>query len=58
MFDMSTSIRDKNPLETPDLIKTEQSDSLTTPLSSSSLLTNPKQKLTAQFKRAITMIKQ
>ncbi|CAF4096888.1 unnamed protein product, partial [Rotaria magnacalcarata] len=56
MFDVSTSIRDKNPLETPDLIKAEHSDSLATPLSS--LLTNPKQKLAAQFKRAITMIKQ
>ncbi|CAF4493895.1 unnamed protein product [Rotaria sp. Silwood1] len=56
MFDMSTSIRDKNPLETSDLMKSDQSDTLITPLSS--ILSHPKQKLTAQFKRAITMIKQ
>jgi hypothetical protein len=56
MFDMSSSIRDKNPLETTDLTKNEQQDTSSTPLSS--ILSNPKQKLTAQFKRAITMIKQ
>lgn len=56
MFDMSTSIRDKNPLETPDLIKTDQTDTMPTPLSS--ILSHPKQRLTAQFKRAITMIRQ
>ncbi|CAF2578783.1 unnamed protein product [Rotaria sp. Silwood2] len=56
MFDMSTSIRDKNPLETSDLMKNEQSDTLTIP--STSILSHPKQRLTAQFKRAITMIKQ
>jgi len=52
MFDVSTSIRETNPLPTPDLIKNEQHDT------TSSILSNPKQKLTAQFKRAITMIKQ
>lgn len=56
MFDMSTSIRDKNPLETPDFIKGEQTDESST--QSTSMLSHPKQKLTAQFKRAITMIKQ
>ncbi|CAF1233142.1 unnamed protein product [Rotaria sordida] len=59
MFDMSTSIRDKNPLETTDLMKNDQCDTISIPpSSSSSILSNPKQKLTAQFKRAITMIKQ
>jgi hypothetical protein len=56
MFDVSSSIRDTNPLQTPDLIKNDQSDTSSTPLSS--LLLHPKQKLTAQFKRAITMMKQ
>lgn len=57
MFDVSTSIRDNNPLQTPDLTKNDPNDSASsTPLSS--ILAHPKQKLTAQFKRAITMIKQ
>lgn len=46
---MSTPVREKNPLSTPDAIKTDPAD----PSSA-----NPKQKLTAQFKRAITMMKQ
>lgn len=49
MFEMSTPVREKNPLSTPDAIKTDPAD----PSSA-----NPKQKLTAQFKRAITMMKQ
>ncbi|UJR21541.1 hypothetical protein I4U23_024626 [Adineta vaga] len=58
MFDVSTSIRDTSPLQqTSDLTKTESFESSSsTPLSS--ILSHPKQKLTAQFKRAITMIKQ
>ncbi|CAF1024320.1 unnamed protein product [Adineta steineri] len=56
MFDVSQSIRDTNPLPTTDLLKNEQYDGSSPP--TSSLLSNPKQKLTAQFKRAITMIKQ
>jgi hypothetical protein len=56
MFDVSTAIRDSNPLQTSDLIKTDSVDASSTPISS--LLLHPKQKLTAQFKRAITMIKQ
>ncbi len=56
MFDMSSSIRDTNPLQTPDIIKNDQHDTSSIPLSS--ILSHPKQKLTAQFKRAITMIKQ
>ncbi|CAF0722199.1 unnamed protein product [Adineta ricciae] len=57
MFDVSTSIRDTSPLQTSDLMKNDSHESFSsTPLSS--ILAHPKQKLTAQFKRAITMIKQ
>lgn len=57
MFDMPSSIRDKSSLPTADLIKSsEYETSTSTPLSS--ILSHPKQKLTAQFKRAITMIRQ
>ncbi len=56
MFDVSSSIRDTNPLQNADPKKNDQHESTSAPLSS--ILTNPKQKLTAQFKRAITMIKQ
>ncbi len=55
MFDVSQSIRDSNPLQ-PDLTKTDSMESSSTQISS--ILSHPKQKLTAQFKRAITMIKQ
>jgi hypothetical protein len=55
MFDVSSSIRDSNPLQTSDILKNDQFDTLST---TSSILSHPKQKLTAQFKRAITMIKQ
>jgi hypothetical protein len=59
IFNMSSAIHNSNPL-VPDRIKSEYHEqhdsSLPTPLSS--ILTNPKQKLTTQFKRAITMIKQ
>ena len=54
---MSTSIRDSNPLQpAADLMKNEQLENPSTPLTS--ILSHPKQKITAQFKRAITMIKQ
>ncbi|CAF4402793.1 unnamed protein product [Rotaria socialis] len=61
MFNMSSAIRNANPLApTPDPIKADniqsQDSPLLTPLSS--MLSNPKQKLTTQFKRAITMVKQ
>lgn len=57
MFDMSSAIRDSNPLQpAADLMKNEQSENSSTPISS--ILSHPKQKITAQFKRAITMIKQ
>jgi hypothetical protein len=56
MFDVSTSIRDTNPVQSPELSTTDQHDTPSTPLSS--ILSHPKQKLTAQFKRAITMMKQ
>lgn len=56
MFDVSNSIRDSNPLVPTDSTKTEHSDTSAAPLSS--ILSNPKQRLTAQFKRAITLIKQ
>lgn len=56
MFDMSSAIRDPNPLQQTDLMKNDQSDNSSAP--HSSILSNPKQRITAQFKRAITMIKQ
>ena len=60
MFDISTAIRDANPLVARDRIKHDQHESQDSPSSAafSSILTHPRQKLTAQFKRAITMIKQ
>ena len=56
MFDMSSAIRDSNPLQSTDLMKNEQVENPSTPISS--ILSHPKQRITAQFKRAITMIKQ
>ncbi len=57
MFDVSTAIRDSNPLQQSELVKTDSLESSSSaPISS--ILSHPKQKLTAQFKRAITMIKQ
>lgn len=60
MFDLSSAIRDANPLVSCDRIRHDTHEhhdgAPSTPLSS--ILSNPKQKLTAQFKRAITMIKQ
>ena len=53
MFDVSNAVREPNQLQTTDPNKCETNDS-----SIGSILTHPKQKLTAQFKRAITMIKQ
>lgn len=62
MFDLSTAIRDANPLAPVplDRSKADHSDSHDSPSSSplTSILSHPKQKLTAQFKRAITMIRQ
>lgn len=54
MFDMSNAVREQNPLATAELMKSETNENS----SLSSILTHPKQKLTAQFKRAITMMKQ
>ncbi|CAF0894620.1 unnamed protein product [Rotaria sordida] len=59
MFNMSSAIRNANPLAPTDPIKTdpyEHHDSLSTPISS--ILSNPKQKLATQFKRALTIITQ
>jgi hypothetical protein len=60
MFDMSSAIIDANPLAPSDKTKTEQKEQQNSPTSSplSSLFIQPKQKLTTQFKRAITMAKQ
>lgn len=49
MFDVSNSVRESAPVQSSDLNESS---------SFSSMLNNPKQKLSAQFKRAITMIKQ
>jgi len=60
MFNMSSALHNANPLAPQNIIKSdhhEQQDSpILTPISS--ILANPKQKLTTQFKRAITAIKQ
>ena len=60
MFDLSSAIRDANPLAPTDRLKIEHSDqhdsSVSTPRSS--ILSSSKQKLAAKFKRAITMITQ
>lgn len=53
MFNMSSAIHNANPLVPSKPSKTDSPSS--TPLSS--ILNNPKQKLTTQFKRAITAIK-
>lgn len=62
MFDLSTAIRDANPLAPPviDRSKFDHHDSHDSASSSplTSILSHPKQRLTAQFKRAITMMKQ
>ena len=50
---MSTPVREKNPLSSSDAVKADPVEP-----SSTSILSQPKQKLTAQFKRAITMMKQ
>lgn len=54
MFDMSNAMREQNPISTNDLTKIEVTENS----SFTSILSHPKQKLTAQFKRAITMMKQ
>jgi hypothetical protein len=54
MFDMTAAVREQNPLATT----TEQMRTDAIDASLTSILTHPKQKLTAQFKRAITMMKQ
>jgi hypothetical protein len=60
MFDMSSAIHNANPLVPSARQKSESHDQSDSPISTplSSLLANPKQKLTTQFKRAITAIKQ
>lgn len=54
---MPTTIRDANPLSTNDSQKNENTDHNTS-THFPSILLHPKQKLTAQFKRAITLMKQ
>ena len=60
MFNMSTAIHEANPLVPKERIKTDQyeqqHDASSSPVLST-ILSHPKQKLTTQFKRAITMIK-
>jgi hypothetical protein len=60
MFDLSSAIRDANPLAPSDRLKLEHPEQHDSPVSTSrlSILSNPKQRLAAQFKRAITMITQ
>jgi hypothetical protein len=55
MFNVSTAILDANPLAPKVRTKIDEHEQ---PESPSSILAQPKQKLTTQFKRAITMIKQ
>ncbi|CAF3674644.1 unnamed protein product [Adineta steineri] len=61
MFSISSAIADANPLVARDRIQSDQneqqdSSSPSSPLAA--LLSNPKQKLTSQFKRTIALIKQ
>ena len=60
MFDLSSAIRDANPLAPSDRLKLEHPEQHDPPTATSrpSILSNSKQKITAQFKRAITMITQ
>ncbi len=60
MFNMSSAIHNANPLVPPIRNISEQQDQQDSPISTpvSSIITNSKQKLTTQFKRAITAIKQ
>lgn len=68
MFNISSAIRNANPLAPADRIKPEHrehhdqhdpmSATATVATSHSSMLSHPKQKLATQFKRAITMLKQ
>ena len=51
---MSNAMREPNPMPPTDSVKAESNDGS----SFTSMLAHPKQKLTAQFKRAITMMKQ
>ncbi|CAF1011617.1 unnamed protein product [Adineta ricciae] len=54
MFNVSTAIRDANPLIPKDRTRSDHNEQHE---SSSSILSNPKHKLATQFKRAITAIK-
>jgi len=60
MFDMSSAIHNANPLVPCSRTKSDSHDQPDSPISTplSSILANPKQKLTTQFKRAFTAIKQ
>ncbi len=60
MFNVSTAILDANPLAPKVRTKTDEHEQQESPSLTplSSILAQPKQKLTTQFKRAITMIKQ
>lgn len=58
MFNVTSAIRNANPLSPPTVPKPEQHESHEPSTALSSLLSHPKQKLTTQFKRAITMMKQ
>jgi len=57
IFDIPTAMRDPNPLSPNDSLKNELIEQNTS-THLSSILHHPKQKLTAQFKRAITLMKQ
>lgn len=60
MFDLSSAIRDANPLAPSDRLKLEHAEQHDSPASTArpSMLSNSKQRIAAQFKRAITMITQ
>ncbi|CAF2347246.1 unnamed protein product [Rotaria sp. Silwood2] len=60
MFNMSSAIRNANPVAPTDPIKTDHNEPHDSPLSTplSSTFLTPKQKLATQFKRALTIITQ
>jgi len=60
MFNISSALHNANPLVPQNIMQSDSNEQQDSPISTpiSSILANPKQKLTTQFKRAITSIKQ
>jgi hypothetical protein len=60
MFNISSALHNANPLVPQNIMQSDSHEEQDSPISTpiSSILANPKQKLTTQFKRAITSIKQ